>query len=230
MSDEEFNALCENIQEVGMVGAVQVVENNDRYMIIGGEHRWRAAKVLGHRTIKCDIFDREKFDEDRQKFQTVRLNVIHGKFSPLKFLELVKDLKQRYSEDVIKEMMKFTDDDAFQKLIGEIKEALPPELAERLEKSKEEIKTIEDLSLILNTLFTKYGSDLKYSFMFFTWGGKEHIMVRCSKELKKRVWHIAQYCREKELDINEVFELLLNETHCKDGLTVISQRFYEKEG
>lgn len=47
-------------------------------------------------------------------------------------------------------------------LIDDTRESLPPEMRKEFDKAKEEIKTVDDLSLVLNRLFTKYGSTLPY--------------------------------------------------------------------
>lgn len=216
MKDGEFNALCKNIEEIGIVGAIQVVEKEGRFLVIGGAHRLRAAKVLGYKEIRCDIFDEENFDEDLQRFQTVRLNVIKGKMSPQKFTELVDSLGDRYTEEMIQEMMGFADEEAFGRLYRDVNRNLPADLRKRLAKSKNEIKTIDDLSSILNVLFSTYGDTLKWNFMFFTWGGKKHIMVQCHGPLKKKMEIISDYCSEKEVDINKVFEVLLNKKEVVD--------------
>src|SRR3972149_8307446 len=43
-----FNELVENIRQVGMVDPIQVVSlGDDKYRIVGGEHRWKAARLAG---------------------------------------------------------------------------------------------------------------------------------------------------------------------------------------
>ena len=72
-SEEVFNALVENIQEIGMVEPILVVpdpQSGGDYVVISGEHRLEACRVLGYETVPAII--RQEFDEDMQKFQTVR--------------------------------------------------------------------------------------------------------------------------------------------------------------
>jgi ParB family chromosome partitioning protein len=64
MDDETFNRLAEEIQDVGMIDPIQVVPiegEEEKYMILGGEHRWRVMKVLGYETIPCIVLTDEKF-------------------------------------------------------------------------------------------------------------------------------------------------------------------------
>ena len=57
----EFNALVENIREVGMVEFPVVVPKGGRYLAVSGNHRVRAAKLLGlsFRTLQYRL---EKFN------------------------------------------------------------------------------------------------------------------------------------------------------------------------
>lgn len=112
---------------------------------------------------------------------------------------------RKYDKEALQRLFAFTDKQAFQKLIGEVKKELPPEIAQKLGEVQEGLKTIDELSTVLNILFTKYGDTLKYNFMMFTFGGKFHYMIRMSKRLKGIMDRIAAEAVELEIDINELF-------------------------
>lgn len=212
MSDLEFNALCQDIKANGMIGAIQVVgkQDSDKYTIIGGEHRWRAAKILGITEVLCDVYPADAFDMDRQKLQTVRWNIIHGRLNPVKFVELFDEMSKRYDKETLRESMAFTSQAAFEAVYKQVKDSLPPELQKKLDAAKSEIKTIDDLSLVLNTLFTQYGSELKCSFMTFVWGGEIHTMVEMNKECYNVVDRVKKRCVAEGLNIND---FLVNGLH-----------------
>lgn len=206
--DETFNLLCENIQEIGFVEPLLVVPAGAKFRIISGEHRFHAARMLGMNSVPCVVAT--DFDEDAQKLQTVRMNLIKGALDPEKFTRLYNEMAAKYDAEALKRLMGFTDDAAFQKVYQEVKAGLPDELAEQLEKAKDDLKTIDDLAVVLNTLFTKYGSTLQYSFMVFTWGGKVHTMVRLHQGLRKKLDGLQAYCSENGVDINEEFLRRMN--------------------
>lgn len=224
MSDKEFNALAESMQE-GMIDPIQVVplendSNGKQYVILGGEHRFKVAETLGWETIPAIVLTAEKFqDEDLQKFITLRMNVIHGKINPEKFRDMYEQMVERYDHESLQNLMGFTDSDAFDKLVGGVKDGLkaaglPSEMIEEFSEVVEEMKTVDDLSNILNRLFTKYGDTLKYNFMVFAYGGKEHIYVRCDKKLYKTVKGLMGEVLDKQISItdvmNDLFEGLKN--------------------
>ena len=79
MDEKEFNLLVTNVKDIGMAVPITVVEKKDgTFMIVGGEHRWKAARLTGMKTIPAVVYSEEEMDEDQAKFQTMRLNMIHG--------------------------------------------------------------------------------------------------------------------------------------------------------
>jgi hypothetical protein len=119
------------------------------------------------------------------------MNQIRGSLNRKKFQAMVEDLAKRHSISEIAEGMAFDDEDYLQSMISDARASLPPEMKGEFDKAKEEIKTVDDLSLVLNRLFTKYGSTLPCNFMIMDFGGKEHLWVR----FKDR--HVYDLAKEK---------------------------------
>ena len=55
--EEKMNALADSIKANGIIQPIIVVPNNDIYMIVAGERRWRAAKIAGLKEIPAIIQD-----------------------------------------------------------------------------------------------------------------------------------------------------------------------------
>lgn len=201
MTDNVFNDLVDNIRQVGMVEPILVVRKGKFYEVVGGEHRLRACKVLGHKKVWCEVLD---LDEDMQKFLNMRMNIIKGKIDPVKFTKLFEELSRKYSKEAVKKMMMFTDEAAFQKVYQQTKDALPEEMQKKLEEVKQEIKNIDDLSQVLNRLFAEFGSTLKYGYMFFKYGGQICLMIQMDKELKNAIQEVADEAKAKAIHISQV--------------------------
>jgi len=110
MSDHEFDLLTESLDEDGMLDVLQVVPRDDgNFLIVGGEHRWKSAKVLGWETIPAVVLSGEKWkDQDRVDSTMVKLNVLRGSMSTNKFFELWRDLSGRHKEDAVQKMLGFS--------------------------------------------------------------------------------------------------------------------------
>lgn len=200
-----FNATVESIQEEGWIQpCCTVVRVDDAWEIVSGHHRYDAAVVLGHEQVPCWVLDPEKFDKDRRDWVMVKANVIAGQLNPAKFTALYERMVQTYGGEVLQALMGFTDDDAFRKVYQDVRKSLPPELAKALDATKDEIKTIDDLSLVLNRLFREHGETLPSNMMVFSWAGKDVLWVRCSDDLWKVVTEMAKRTAENKMDMSEV--------------------------
>lgn len=223
-SAEKFNLLVESIDDIGFSeniqvhpvgeGEVRVEDGQKRWCgksppsleIIGGEHRWHACMVAGmeNEWIPAVFFD--DLEEEKLKAVTVRMNILKGEMDPQKFTALWDDLSQsgHYSDQALRDMMGIASRGEFEKFYKEVKKGLPPDMAKELDSMRGEIRCIDDLSLLLNKLFRKYGSELDYSYMTFDFGGRQHTWVRMRKDTNKLLEQVKAMCREKKIDMNDV--------------------------
>lgn len=198
MSDEEFNLLYDNIERIGIADPILVRRAGDRFRVVGGHHRLEVAKLQGFEEVPCTIIEDDSFDEDQEKFQIVRMNMIRGKLSPQKFLDLYASLAPKYSDEILRDAFGFADQEEFQKLVRQAEGGLPPELKKEFKKAAGQIKTIDDLSKVLNGLFSKYGSSLDYGYMLVDFGGKESVWLRMSQKTKDALMVLGTMCRENQ--------------------------------
>jgi hypothetical protein len=216
-----FQRLVDEIRDVGFLDPLEVVPlDNGQYRIIGGEHRWQAAKVVGLEELPCSILIDAKWqDEDLQKFVTVRLNVLKGKLDPTKFAKLYQEMAEKYGAEALQQLMGYTDTKGFQKLVGDVKrglkKSLPKEMQDEFDEKAKEAKTVEDLESIIQNLFAKYGDTVNLSYVIFVYGKQEHVYVQANMKLKKAVDQILLYCKKTGQDINEVLLPTFTETAAK---------------
>jgi len=212
MDDPTFNRLVAEMEATGMIDPIQVVPfEGGKFRIIGGEHRWQGAKVLSWEKIPCNILTDERFvDVDLQELLMVRLNVIKGRINPDKFTKLYEDKVEKYGADQLQTLFGYTSTDAWKKVTKGVEQALTTSglgssgLVGELKKRTKQIRSIDGLGRVLNQLFKKYGSDLKHSFMIFTYGGKRHLYIMLSDDAMGALEEIMAKCRKDDRDINDV--------------------------
>jgi len=211
MNSEEFDMLVENIRENGFIDFPQVVPMTDgSYRIIGGEHRWQAAKALGMPEVPCVVLSAERWeDQDLQEFTVVRLNQLHGRTNPEKMVALYRKMAAKYGDKALRRMFAYTDKTGWQKIIKQMKKGmkaagLPKTAQDKFDNATKDTKSVKDLGHVLNHLFHEYGDTLEYSFMVFDFGGKEHLYVALSKKSKKVMDRVVEVCRSWGRDLNEV--------------------------
>lgn len=209
-----FDALVDEVSETGLIDSLTVVPMDDgTYRIIGGEHRWMAAKASGSEEVPCLILTGEKWrDEDLQKFVTVRMNVIRGKLNPEKFAKLYHEMAEKYGAEQLQKMFGFVDKKAFNRIVKGVakaaKQSLPKELHKEMDEKVKDAQTVDDLGTIVQEMFQKYGDTVGHSFMIFTHGKQEHIYIQMNQSMRKAMDKVVLYCETTGTDINDFMEPL----------------------
>ena len=70
--------------------------------------------------------------------------------------------------------------------------------------SDKEIKTIDGLAQLLNTMFTKYGNTLPYGYMVVDYGGKQSIWLQVTSPTYKALGVIGDMCMEREVTMDDL--------------------------
>jgi len=211
MKDNKFNSLVKAIEEVGYDQPIKVWWNEEKkkYEIVKGNHRYWALKLKGEIEIDCIIG--EYPNRDLMLKDMVRDNTVKGELDPVKFTELYQKIADKYGQDITKEMFAFLEENEIKRLIKQVKKELPDDLKQKLEEAKEEIKSIDDLSFILNKLFNEYGDTLQFNFMIFKYSKwEESCYIKANKDNWKKIKEIAQYCKDNKKNINEVIKIEMN--------------------
>lgn len=212
MSTAEFNLLYENIGLMGITDPILVRPHpqiKGKYRIVGGEHRWEVSKLYDMDEVPCTIVEDPEFDEDHEKFQMVRHNIIHGKMSPQKFFKLYESLSEKYTDKVAAEAFGFVEEEEFKKFINKTASALPKNMQKDFKEAAKELKTIDELSNLLNTMFTNYGDSLTYGYMILDYGGKKSIWLRLLGKEYQNFLKMADTLKENNKTVDHFFEKLL---------------------
>lgn len=91
------NAMAELVNSIrihGVISPIIVVANYDKYMIIAGERRWRAAKKAGLRTIPAIVRD---YTEKEIKEISLIENLQRENLNPIETANAVKELMRDYN-------------------------------------------------------------------------------------------------------------------------------------
>ena len=211
MSPREFNLLCDNMQKVGFVDPVFVRRvAEDDYKVIGGHHRLDAAKLLGYEEVPCTIIEGEGYDEDWEKFQVVRMNMIKGSLDPQAFLKMYEDLGAKYETEIMAEAFGFVDEKEFDKLINQMAKSVPKEMKKDFKKAAKDVKTIEGLTTLLNSMFTEHGHELPHGYMIVDFGGHESIWVQLEKTDHKNFDRMVSIAKENGKGIDSIFKTFIS--------------------
>lgn len=224
MRDAEFNMLCDNIERTGFTDPALVRRCPDgKYRVVGGHHRVQAAKILGFTVVPCTVISDPAFDDEMEEFQLVRHNVIKGKLDPQKFFSLYSRYSDKYGDSLLQDLFGFAEEAEFKRLIQKTAASLPNEMKKKFLEAAAEIKTVDGLASLLNSLFTRYGDTLPYGYMVFDYGGKQSIWVRASKSTMEALITMGTRCCEESKCLDDALRHLFEDI-CKDG-SLASEQF-----
>lgn len=219
MSAAEFNMLYDNVEAMGITDPLFCIPHPEKecdpkkgkgwLMLIGGEHRWEVAKLMELKQVPVTINTDPEFDRDLQKFQMVRHNIIHGQMSAQKFTQLYDSLSKKYDDEIASEMFGFVEQEEFLRLLKRTKESLPPEMQDAFQEATKEIKTINDLTQVLNHLFNTYGDTLEYNYMIVDYGDKESVWLRMSAHNFDTFKEFAAKCKDASKAVDHLVNALI---------------------
>jgi len=217
-SKHMYTELRESIRENGFDETITVVprdDGNDGYWIVAGNHRYRAGSAEGMDEFPCVV--RGDWDDVQQQIELVRRNYVRGKIDKDAFTLAVNTLaaEEEMSVDEIREAMGFADTDVFMEYYREENERLEQEAREAVAEynagssAAGAINMIDDLGLVLSTIFEEHGDTVPYSFLIFPAGGRNHCFVAATPTLVRTISSVTEYCVANHLDINVMLGGLL---------------------
>ena len=244
MRPREFDLLCDNMNTTGWTDPILVrpleyeklVELNAstkgeekalvegmvsadlKVRIVGGHHRYDAASYLGFEEGPVTIIMDPDFDDEMEIFQVVRMNAIHGKLDPTAFMGMLGDLNDKYTDEVLQELLGFADESEFKRLTKQMAKSLPDKVTqEKFTKAAKEIKTIDELSKLLNHLFATYGDTIPYGYMVFEYGGQRSMWLRSTPKTMTALEMLGHICIDNKRTMDDVVGTVVQMIAAPDG-------------
>lgn len=199
-----FNDLVDDIKADGFLEPILVsTEDGEIFIIISGEHRWKAGKVAGLTELPAVVV--QGWDRDRRHIKMIRMNAIAGKFQPEKFTKMYTRLRDTYSEEELRKRIGFgSREAALEKLLKDVTRGMPAGAREQIEQRAEKIRSVEDLATVVQSMYAKHGSTLENNYIIFSFGGAQHVMIRATKDSVNPVMDMLELCTEKDVKADVV--------------------------
>lgn len=222
MSEDKFTRLVERIEEHGFDEPIQVIEHPEKegkYLIVGGEHRYKSAKLLGLTTIPAVV--KETLDDETTRYQElIARNINRGDLDEAKFNKLIDHVNSLntapLTPEELSKSMGFCDVKELQKHIRKEKDNTEKavEKAKEATKSGKNTQIIDNVSYALNEILNKYGDTAPKGYIFFCYKNRMHLIVQCDKDLYQLTHDIAEGLKRDNTEIcgciKDVFEIIKN--------------------
>lgn len=202
-----FDKLVEDIRRNGVLNPLHVYQKGDRYIIIDGEHRYKAAKLLGLKKLMCFVYTGEI--EEIKKIISLRLNVLHGTIDPATFALNYKEYLEKYGPEGFADLVGFNEE-VWERLRKDVLKiindmGLPKQTVKRINERIKKAKTLDKIVEIVNEVLTKYGSTLQnYGFVSFSDGTNRHIYIEVDNATFTQFSNLLDKLAERGMHIRSV--------------------------
>ena len=236
-SDETFEALKREIVEDGFgnpLGLVPISRaeyvrlwsevrgvdldaeewEGEHFMIIEGEHRWRAGGDLGMAKMPAYIYT--DWDETEQRLKTVRRNLISGDLNARKFTDLVRGLEDRLDIGMLPKLLGFDDERQFRRHLLVEKDAKDKSFIDGLAtESRRERFALDSIHDIVTSLFAEAAETVDQDYLIFTHKGAMVMVVMADDKLKRQLVSAARGLKDTGQTATDFFRSVLDESGIK---------------
>ena len=220
MDDQTFSMLCEEIEKFGFDEPIllrphpdgkKTTDGRPVYMLIGGEHRWKAAKVLQMKALPSVM--KEGLSDFEVKTMMVRRNLIHGDLDKVKFTKLARRImdQEKMDKTMLAAKMGMKDEGEFSKHYVEEVKKQNTKTQELLDSTRKEIVAVDNLSTVLHEIMEKHGNTLPKGYVYFFRGQKRVLMVMCEPALEDALEEMVAMLGRGEREVNEFLEDAIRE-------------------
>lgn len=204
MDEATFNQLCEGLEESGYVPALDVAPLPDgKYLIVDGNHRKRAAVLLGHTELECTILE-GLTDQELQEILSARIAVVRGKVNKTRFTQLWLQVRQRYDQSYAMHVLGVTSEKQLHTLINVPKRQVEAKVAAReaAQIMINRAKVVENLATVIRAAHGDGGIG-EFDYMVFQVQGSQLMLVRCSKEELEQLQIMAEIIASRKVGVTD---------------------------
>lgn len=217
MDEKTFGFLVENIKEVGLIDPVQVIPISDgKYFLMGGEHRWKAAKEIGYTYIPAVVLTEERWsDADYTDLISFRMNSLRGMQKPERFLKVYDRMALKFGTEKLQEVFQIADRVLWKKLTKNLTKGLkdngvPEEVLSGIESASEKAKSFEAFNKKLNKILSEYSQSGEGQTVVFSGvnasekSGQKAVVIQVSDDVFGFISELNEYAHANGKSFSEI--------------------------
>ena len=219
-----FDLLVDEIREHGFDEPIQVRPHPTKpgkYQISSGHHRTKAARVIGLLAIPAVV---KEYSDREQKIHLAKRNALRGNFDKAKLAKIYQDVSKGRDPIQVQRELGFTDPKKFDKIVEAAAKNLSPKQKKKLADAKEDIKTLDDLSSVLNRIFKETGSEADSGYLCFSFGGKDHHYIKIDDDTNKKLHDIGKACEDADMPMKDFLQSIITAADLPSPATAVKKR------
>jgi ParB/RepB/Spo0J family partition protein len=222
LQDDGMASLLEDIQQGGFDEPIHVVPiKDDRYLVIGGEHRTKALRSLDVSEVPAIVrHDLAHLDRKELILWSVRRNHTRGKVNEQKYAKLEQELIDQHNmttEAARRSMLvngelakalkrrekklRASDDEPDDETSGGKSDREPPTEAHKEARRRESV--LQSLKTAEEEVLLQSEDTVQHGYLFFAQQGKLHLVVDTTKHLHVLVQRMVDTCKGESASVDE---------------------------
>lgn len=218
MAPEEFKQLVKGIKEAGGCDdpVLLVSLDNGRYKIVDGEHRYKGTIEAGFQLIPSIVRTQQEWDTERQKIETIRRQVIKGKFDKKKFTNLADILSNKLSSsrNDLASTLGFKSESHFLENYSSNKEDIKRVVSEyhdkKIQPKKEVDEDQENIRQSLKTIVSENSESISNGYAFFFFNGEMNFYLNANQSLIDNLNKLSNIATEENSFVDLLDESVKN--------------------
>jgi ParB/RepB/Spo0J family partition protein len=225
MDEATFDLLIEEIREQGFDEPLLVRPHPTiagKYQIGSGHHRTKAATIAGLKELPVIV---KEWSDLEQRAALAKRNALRGDLNKEKMVRLYEEVVKDVGDaKLAQRALGFSDSKAFEKMYDQAHASLPPKAQKKLAAAKEKIKSVDDLSSVLNKIFKESGSELDEGYMVFSFGGKNHHYFQIGQDTELKLQLILKHCEQEGVAYTDYVQSIVREHSLPAGVKPAKKR------
>lgn len=206
MDDAAFNALCEGITESGYVPTIDVAPLPDgRYLIVDGNHRTKAAKLLGYTELTCTVLVGLD-DADLQEILSARIAVVRGSVNRTQFTKLWLKVRQSLDHQQAMHILGVTSERQLNQLVNAAKRKTDTQTITKdaVQAMIARGKVVENLATVIRAAAGDGGLG-EFEYLIFQVHGSTLLLVRCKADDMEALQALVSDAEARKISVAGAF-------------------------
>ncbi len=212
MSSTEFNLLCESLAKSGFCPALVVAPRNDKYVIIDGNHRFRAARLNNWATVPCHVLDID--DVTEQEILSARMNLVQGNVDRILFTRLWSKIRGSLDHTSAMRILGVSDERRLASLVIIPKRKMDTQidLDDQVQAVMNRVPVVTDLIAVVRAALGDCNTS-EFDHLVFQVHGSTVALVRCTPDQMAQVLKVFDEIKRRELPLAHSIMMALADTY-----------------
>lgn len=196
----QFDALVDGLAKNRFIPPLVVVPKGERYVVLDGNHRLRAARLLQYNTVPAYVV---RLNEDELlDVIAARMNIVRGEVNKSALFKIWTRLCAKTDRDTAMAVLGITSEKRLRELLPQVIRRVDTTVVadDAVQVALQRVRRAEDMVYIVRAVLGDSGTD-EFDYVAFQVRRSQVLLFRCTKEEYGRLRKITDELAQKGLGV-----------------------------